>query len=305
MDLHRLTFLRELAARGTVTAVADALAYSPSAVSQQLSTLETEVGVALLERRGRGVVLTAAGRALVDGAGDVFRAAERATSAAEAAASRLVGPVRIGSYPSVGATVVPAAVAALRAKEPDLELSYQQMADDGLRQLTLGHLDVWIDQIYTGLPAPGMSGVTARALLVEPVCLAVPDGHDRGRDLRDYADEVWVAGPAGSSCRRLLHHLCDDAGFEPYVPYAADDLEVLLQFVASGVAAAVMPRLAMTRLPEGVTVHPLEGQERQVIALTRESSQQRPALALVLDALATAGTERPLPSDGRAEATLG
>lgn len=300
VELHRLGFLRELAARGTVTAVAEALAYSPSAVSQQLATLEAEVGVDLLERRGRGVVLTAAGRALVGGTDAVFCAAEQATSAAQAAASRLVGPVRIGSYPSVGATVVPATVAPLRAQEPDLELSYQQMADDGLRQLTLGHLDIWIDQLYTALPAPATPGVVARQLLVEPVCLAVPDRHDRGPDLRDYADAVWVGGTAGSSCHRLLHHLCDDAGFEPDVPYVADDLEVILQFVASGVAAAVLPRLAMTRVPDAITVHPLEDQERQVVALTRESSLQRPAVALVLEALTRAGANtnnrRPEPS---------
>lgn len=295
VELHRLSFLRELAARGTVTAVAEALAYSPSTVSQQLAALEAEVGVALLERRGRGVVLTAAGRALAEGADHVFWATEGATAAAQAAASRLVGPVRIGSYASVGATVVPITVASLRAQEPDFDLSYQQLADDGLRQLTLGHLDIWIDQLYTALPAPTTPGVVvARKILVEPVCLAVPDSHDRGPDLRAYADATWVGGTPGSSCRRLLQHLCNDAGFEPRVPYVADDLEVLLQFVAGGVATAVLPRLAMTRVPETVTVHPLQGQHRQVVALARDASVKRPAVALVLDALARTGEPTPL-----------
>lgn len=289
VDLHRLSFLRELEARGTVTAVAQALAYSPSTVSQQLATLEAEVGVALLERRGRGVVLTAAGRALAEGADAVFWATESATTAAQAAASRLVGPVRIGSFASVGATVVPATVASIREQEPDLELSYQQLADDGLRQLTLGHLDIWIDQFYTALPAPPTPGVVARQLLVEPVCLAVPDSHDRGADLQAYADAAWVGFTPESLCGRLLEHLCHDAGFEPRVPYVADDLEVLLQFVACGVATAVLPRLAMTRVPAGVTVHPLEGQRREVVALARESSVRRPAVALVLDALSRTG----------------
>lgn len=289
LDLQRLAFLRELAARGTVTAVAEALAYSPSAVSQQLTTLQSEVGVTLLERRGRRVVLTAAGRALVAGADEVFRAAERAANTAQAAADDVVGPVSIGAFPGVGATVVPTAVAALRGAHPDLEVTYRQIADDGLRQVQLGHIDVWIDQRYTTMPGPVAPHTVERTLLTEPVCLAVAEGQDRGADLRAYREADWVGMTPGSACRQVLERLCGDAGFEPHEPYEADDLEVILQFVAAGIAVAVLPRQAMALVPEGVTVHPMSGVQRQVVALVRESSDQRPAVALVLEELCRAG----------------
>lgn len=289
LDLHRLTFLRELAARGTVTAVAEALSYTPSAVSQQLSTLEREVGVRLLERQGRRLALTAAGRALVAGADEVFRAAEHATSAAVAAAATLAGPVAVGSFASVGATVVPAAFASLRHSHPALDLRFRQCQDEGLRELQLGALDIWIDQHYTALPGPDVDRLAEHQLLVEPVCIAVPTADDRGPDLAAYRGDAWAGDAPDSACGRLLHRLSGDAGFVPEVRYLTGDLEVISQLVAAGVAVAVLPRLAMTRMPDGVTVHPLPGVERRVVALTRTASTERPAVALVVAELERAG----------------
>lgn len=289
LDLHRLTFLRELAARGTITAVAEALSYTPSAVSQQLGILEKEVGVPLLERQGRRVVLTAAGRALVDGADDVFAAVERARSSAWDAASLLTGPVHIGSFASVGATVVPAAFAALAVSHPGLELHFRLHDDEGFRQLKLGHLDIWIDNRYSSLPAADSAGADEHLLLTEPVCLAVPSHRDLGADIAAYGNEPWVSNDPGTWCGRLLHQLTSACGFEPDVRFVTDDLEGILQFVAAGIGVAILPRLAMGRLPDGVTVHPLPDVERQVIAFTRQASQLRPALAVVLEALRRAG----------------
>lgn len=288
IDLHRLTFLRELAARETITAVAEALAYTPSAVSQQLATLEKEVGVPLLERQGRRVVLTAAGCALVDGADAVFDAVEHATSSARAAGALESGPVHVGSFASVGATVVPAAFAALRRTHPAIELHFRLHQDEGLRELKLGNLDVWIDQHYSILPAPGGDGVTGHELLTEPIYLAVPSTDDRGGDLAAYRDEPWI-GARRDTCGRLLDRLAGDAGFVPELRYVTDDLEGILQFVAAGVAVAILPWLAMSRLPAGVALHPLAGADRRVIAFTRTASRPRPALTLVLDELRRAG----------------
>lgn len=289
IDLHRLTFLRELAARETITAVAAALGYTPSAVSQQLSTLEKEIGVDLLERKGRRVVLTAAGDALVAGADEVFRAAEHATTAAVAAAETLTGPVHVGSFASIGATVVPAAFAALRHSHPDLALHFRQCEDEGIRELRLGHLDVWIDQHYTALPGPEDDGLAERELLVEPVCLAVPSADGRGADLAAYRDEAWVGGPPDTVCGRLLQRVTGDAGFEPEVRYLTTDLHVTAQLVASGIGVAVLPRLALSRLPEGVTVHPLPDVERRMVAYVRAAATERPAVSLVIEALVAAG----------------
>lgn len=289
IDLHRLTFLRELAARGTVTAVAEALGYTPSAVSQQLATLEREVGVALLERQGRRVVLTAAGRALVEGAVEVFDAVERAATSAHAAAAVLTGPVHVGAFASVGATVIPTAFAALRDDHPGLELHFRLHEDEGFRQLRLGHLDIWVDQHYTTEPPPCSDGATGHDLLTESVYLAVPSSADRGPDVAAYQDATWAGSHEETACGKLLTRLAGDAGFVPDVRFLTEDLEGCLQFVAAGLGVVVLPRLAVGRLPDGVTVHALPEVERRVIAFTRTASEQRPALALVLEELRRAG----------------
>lgn len=291
MQLNRLLLLRELAARGTITAVAEALAYTPSAVSQQLSALERELGVALLQRQGRRVALTAAGQALVDGADEVFHAAERATSAAIAAASSIAGPFHVGSFASVGATVIPRAFAALRRSHPSLELHFSQYEDEGIRELRLGHLDIWIDEHYTVLPGPDSDGLSEHRLLTEPVCLAVPSERDLGPDLAAYRNDTWAGATLEQAFGRLVHRLTGDAGFEPEMRYLTDDLEVTLQLVSAGVAVAVLPRLATARVPGGVTVHPLPDVERHVQAFTRPAAMHWPSVALVLEALTEAGSD--------------
>jgi DNA-binding transcriptional LysR family regulator len=288
-DLHRLQLLRELDARGTITAVAEALAFTPSAVSQQLRTLERELGMALLERRGRRVVLTAAGVALVAGADEVFGSAERAVAAAAAAAELVGGSVHVGAFTSVGATVIPSAFAALRRAHPTLDLYFSQSQDTGLRELKLGHLDIWIDQHYTLLHRPHDKQVTEHELLTEPIGLAVPALIDSGPELDAYRDQPWIGSPPATACRRLLDRLGHDNAFEPNVEFLTEDPETILQLVAAGLGVAILPRLAIARLPSGVTVHPLDVASRRVLALTRASSTDQPSIAVVLAALLASG----------------
>jgi DNA-binding transcriptional LysR family regulator len=298
-DLHRLQLLRELAARGTITAVADALAFTPSAVSQQLRTLEGELGVTLLERRGRRVVLTAAGAGLVAGAEEVFRATERAVSAATAAAELVGGSVHVGAFTSVGATVIPTAFAALRRSHPTLELHFSQTQDTGLRELKLGHLDIWIDQHYTLLHRPDDERITDHELLTEPIGLAVPEVIDRGPELAVYRDQPWIGSPPATACRRLLDRLGQDHAFEPDVRFLTEDPETILQLVAAGLGVAILPRLATTRSPPGVIVHALDVASRRVLAVTRASSTDQPSIAVVLAALIASGRARDLGRSAR------
>jgi DNA-binding transcriptional LysR family regulator len=291
-DLHRLQLLRELAARGTITAVAHALAFTPSAVSQQLRTLEGELGVTLLERRGRIVILTAAGAALVAGADEVFRATERAVSAAHAAAGLVGGSVHVGAFTSVGATVIPSAFAALRRSHPTLELHFSQSQDTGRRELKLGHLDIWIDQHYTLLHRLVDEQVTEHELLAEPIGLAVPATIDRGPELDAYRDQPWIGSPPATACRRLLERLGQDTEFEPDVRFLTEDPETILQLVAAELGVAILPRLATARLPPGVIVHPLDVASRRVLALTRAASTDQPSIAVVLAALLASGRSR-------------
>lgn len=290
VDLHRLQFLREVAARGTMTAAAEALSYTPSAVSQQLANLERDLGTALLERRGRTVVLTPAGRTLVAESEAVFAAAEHAATAVEAVAGRVAGPVHVGAFQSAGARLVPAAFATLRAEQPDLEVHFRQWTSGGLRELRLGHLEVCLDQEYDVMPHRRHEGLDARVLLTEPVFLAVPRTSDRGPDPADYRDRTWAVAPVDDECGRLVRLICGWSGFEPEVRFHTDDIEVTFQLVASGLAVGILPRLAAYRVPDEVVVHPLQGAERRVKALTRAGGADRPAIRLVLEHLERAGT---------------
>lgn len=288
IDLHRLRFLREVAARGTMAAAAEALAYTPSAVSQQLAILEKEFGVALLERQGRNVALTPAGRTLVEESEAVFAAAERATVAVEAVAGRVTGPVTVGAFQSAGLRLIPVALVSLRDEFPDLEVRLRQGLNPDLRDLQLGHVDVALDQEYDLLPHTRHGGLDARVLLEEPVFLAVPSDQDAGADLAAYGARTWAGSDTRDECGELLRILSCRAGFEPDVRFHTDDVEVTLQLVAAGTAVAILPRLATYRVPDGVVLHELPGHVRRVVALTRPGSDSRPAIGVVLDHLARA-----------------
>lgn len=293
MDVHprRLRLLRDLAALGTVTAVAERLGYTPSAVSQQLSVLEREVGTSLLERRGRGVELTAAGRALVAETDGVFDALERATAAATQAADELAGPVDVGSIASAGATLVPRALEFLRAGTPQLTVRFHHLDDRGIDELRRGGLDVWVAQRYSILPTREEARLEVRTVFREPVGLAVPAVRDAGPELMRYRDLPWVGGPPGSACAELLARLSEGAGIVPDVRHRSEDPAVMMRLVAADLAVAVLPWLATDRVPDGVVIHPLADVERRLDAFVRGPAAIRPAIAAVLDALEVAGSE--------------
>jgi DNA-binding transcriptional LysR family regulator len=290
LDLDRLQFLRELAARGTMTAVAEALAYTPSAVSQGLAALERDLGVPLLEKRGRRVVLTAAGRALVRESEAVFAAAERAVSAAEAVSGTVRGPVHVGAFQSAGARLVPRAFRAVQARHPDLELHFSHWETDGRRELQLGHLDIYLDQRFESVPSRTFDGMTETTILREPVYLAVPAHDDAGPDPAAYADRIWAAAPDPTTDEhQVVLSICEAAGFEPDIRFHTDDLEVLVALVEAGLAVGILARLATFRLPDAIALHPVPGNERRVEAVVRPDAADRPAVRLVLEELAAAG----------------
>lgn len=290
LDLHRLQFLREVASRGTMTAAAEALAYTPSAVSQALSSLERDLGVQLLERQGRRVVLTAAGQALVRESDAVFDAAERAVGAAEAASGAVRGPVHVGAFQSAGARLVPRAFRAVQQRHPDLELHFSHWETQGRRELQLGHLDIYLDQRFELVASPTFEDVVQRTILREPVYLAVPAHADEGPDPAAYRDRSWAAAADRTTAEhRVVLSICERAGFEPDIRFHVDDLEVVMALVESGLAVGILARLATYRVPDGVTLHRVEGGERRVEAVVRSEALERPAIALVLDELAAAG----------------
>lgn len=290
MDLKRLQFLREVAARGTISAAAQALGYTPSAVSQQLSVLENEMGTALLERQGRNVILTPAGEALVRASGEVFAAVDRAETAVEQAGELAVGPVRVGSFQSIGSTIVPRAFNALHRKRPELEAHFIQYEYHLMRDLDLGVIDIALGQHYSNIPLRDEGRFDREDVLVEPVFMAVPAGSPV-RSIRDAEHETWVVAPPSTDCGKNVRNLCAEAGYEPNVRFHSDDNEVTLSVVAAGLGVGVLPRLGVIRPPDGVRLILLPGATRTVYASTRPGTTDRPAVAAVIAELLAAGEE--------------
>ncbi|HEY7564542.1 MAG TPA: LysR family transcriptional regulator, partial [Acidimicrobiia bacterium] len=205
LDLKRLRFLREVAERGTITAAAEALAYTPSAISQQIAILEDEVGIQLLERQGRNVALTQAGKVLVARSDDVFDAVERATTAVSEAAGEVAGNVVVGALQSVMATLLPEAVRTLTADHPRVDLHLVELGhNDASRELRLGALDVAVDQNYSHVPNRTHRGMIKHKILDEALFLAVPTKSDI-RSMADAAEWQWVAAPIEScDCGRAV-----------------------------------------------------------------------------------------------------
>lgn len=285
-DVRRLRVLREVAERGTMAAAAEAMAYTPSAVSQQMASLEAEAGVPLFERHGRSVVLTEAGRALVDASVSVFDALDAARSAVSAAAATVAGTVRIGALQSASAWLVPRAVTTLRHQHPRLEVHLVELFfDEAARELSLGTVDIAVDQLLTHAPHRRHGRFVATELLEEPLLLVAPAASPV-RSPAEAAEHHWAGPPlATSEYGRAMRAICREAGFEPDVRYVSDDFEVVLQLVAAGVAVSILPGLACLRPPAGVRLVPLHGPRRKLIALTRPAASARPAVSAVIQHL--------------------
>lgn len=279
LDLKRLRFLREVAERGTISAAADALAYTPSAISQQISILEEELGTPLLERQGRNVVLTRAGRALVAHSQSIFDAVERASTAVTEASGDVEGELVVGALQSVMVNLLPATVKSMSVVYPKLRLHVVEQGHlDAARELRLGALDVAVDQTYTNVPNGGHEGLVKHQILDEPMYLVVPEDSPVRR-LSDLSDWPWVAPPLIScDCGRALRDLCRNAGFDPDVRFETDDYGVTLELISSIGLVSVLPALTVTKLPAGIRLVPISGVKRKIVALTRPAGSDHPGV---------------------------
>ena len=281
LDVRRLRLLRDLARYGTIAAVAEALTYTPSAVSQQLAALEREAGVPLLERSGRRVTLTAAGSVLVEHAETVFAALERADAALAAARTGLVGPVRIGAFPTAVRTLLPGALVALGRDHPGLELHVHELdpADvpDALRT---GQLDVALVHDYDFVPIEPDPALDTEALLDETMYLATLGP----TDLAGCCDEPWIVGSPGTLCHTVALRSCQAAGFTPRVRHHADDFVTVLALVAAGQGVALVPQLAAADPPPGVVLVPLPSRRRTRLAY-RRGARSHPLVTACVEAI--------------------
>jgi DNA-binding transcriptional LysR family regulator len=299
LDLHRLRLLREVHARGTVHAAAEALGFSPSAVSQQLSVLEREAGTPVLEKVGRNVRLTAAGQVLVRRADTLLAEVEAAEAElAEVAAGRLAGVVRVAAFQSAAIRIVAPAVRWLADTHPGIRVEVVEAeVEQSTPALRLQHLDVVVGDEYDDQPRALFDDLRRETLLREQINLVLPADHPAAAKERvafkDLADMPWAACQPGTGHRQMHLRVCRQlGGFEPDTRHTSDDFLILLELARTTGSATLLPDLIHAHDAPGVAVRRIrEGSvERQVYVLTRKSST--PVVRTVADALrATAARE--------------
>jgi DNA-binding transcriptional LysR family regulator len=305
LDLHRLRLLHELHERGTIAAVADALQFTPSAVSQQLAVLEREAGVALLERAGRGVRLTDAAVVLVRHADALLERAEVAEAELAAAAGGVAGRGRIASFQSVGLRLAVPAIRALAREAPGLRCELVEAEpEQSLPALALGDVDLVLADEWQHQPLARPAGVDREDLWRDPVNLVLPENHPAVRrhghtvPLAELAGEAWTTGHRETGWEEMTERTCRELGeFDPDIRHRTNDSVTSLALVAGGQAVTLLPALVDPdpgRHP-GIAVRAIaEGAvHRTIFAATRAADGKRPSvqalLAAVRDAAASLG----------------
>ena len=257
LDVHRLRLLRELDRRGTLAAVARALSYSPSAISQQLSQLETETGVPLLEPAGRGVRLTPQARILVEHTEAILERLEEAEADLRASLAEVRGTLRVASFQSVLFALVPSVLTRLAERHPGLrvEIAHQE-AGPAFAGLLAHDFDVVLGEEYPGTAHPPVAGARTQLLANDELFTVFP-AHGRYAvaepgaqlGLADLAGVPWIFDPADTGPGQWARNACREAGFEPDVRYVASDLLLQIHLAETGHAAAVIPGLLLAAVP--------------------------------------------------------
>jgi DNA-binding transcriptional LysR family regulator len=298
LDLRRLRLLSELHQRGTIAAVADALQFTPSAVSQQLAVLERETGVRLLERAGRGVRLTDPALALVDHADALLGRAALAEADLAAAAGTVTGRGRIAAFQSVALNLAVPAMQALARDAPRLRCELVEAEPEhALPALALGDVDLVLGDEWQHQPRPLPEGVQRHELLSDPVFLVLPARHPVARrhehaaPLSELADEAWTAGHAEMGWQEMTQRTCRElGGFDPDIRHRANDATISLALVARGLAVTMLPELPLPRRRPGIVRRAIaEGPvHRAIFAATRTADASRPSTRALLGAVSDA-----------------
>ncbi|MGA5294702.1 LysR family transcriptional regulator [Streptomyces koyangensis] len=296
IEARHLRVLRAVAATGSFSAAARELGCTQPAVSQQMKALESSAGTPLLIRTGREMRLTQAGEALTRHAAGILAGLTAAEEEVAAIAGLRAGRVRLVSFPSGSSSLVPAALAALRAAHPGTRVSLEEAEPPRSAELLrAGDCDIALAFRYAGATAPDeWDDLVVRPLLADRLVGLVPEGHRladaASAGIGELAADPWIAGCP--RCRRQLVEVCETEGFTPRIDFATDDYPAVLGLVAAGLGVAVLPALALESLrPKGVRTIAVEpAVEREIVALTLPDLVQVPAVAATLDHLAaTAG----------------
>jgi DNA-binding transcriptional LysR family regulator len=304
LNLARLRVLSEVVNRGSFSAAADALSYTQSAVSQAVARLEAEIGATLVVRDRRGVRPTAAGATLLDHAEGIFGQVQAAEDELAAVLGLRGGRLRVASFPSGGATLMPEAVATFRRRHPDIALSLAEGEPEEMGpRLRAGEFDLALLFEFPEVTAVADSALAVTPLLKDPMHVVLPAQHELASrpelTLGDLRFQDWVQTSAPSACARHVVRSCVAAGFEPHVTFESDDYETVQGLVAAGVGVALVPRLALTRLHPGIVVRALQPSSpvRTVVAATAAGAAAAPsarAMLQILTDIAPAYAEPPV-----------
>jgi len=295
LDLRRLRLLRELARRGTITAVAEALSYSPSAVSQQLTALEKETGVRLLEPAGRRVRLTPQADLLVAHTQVLLEDMERAEAELAQSLNQTAGTLRVAAFQTAVLALVPHALSQLARQHPSLRVEVTELEPElALPALIVGEFDLVLCEEYPGFPLPRPRETERHDLFTDELRLITPAGWSE-QSLSSLASRPFVLEPVGTTARQWATAACRQAGFEPDARYTTTDLQIHLRLVESGLAAALLPDLSGAGDRQDVAAFRLRGRpSRQIFTTVRSGAARHPKVQAFTTAL-TADKPRPGP----------
>jgi DNA-binding transcriptional LysR family regulator len=300
LDMRRLRLLRELSHRGTIAAVAEALAFSPSAVSQQLAVLEREAGVPLLERTGRRVRLTPAGRNLAQHAEALLERLELAAAELVDARRGLAGPLRIGTFPTAARAILPAALTELARRHPALEPMVSEIDPAAIADaLRAGELDVALLHDYDFVPQPAEPGLEVADLCSESMYLATASPPDASSDqlIAQYSEVDWITASPGTACHQMTIRACQAAGFTPRERHRVDEFSTVMALVAAGHGVALVPHLGTLDTPPGAVLTPVPIRRRTKVAY-RSGAARHPAVTAMAEALRGAVPRGLTPASG-------
>jgi DNA-binding transcriptional LysR family regulator len=295
LNVTRIGVLRAVARHGSFSGAAEALGYTQPAVSRQVATLEAETGTVLVNRAATGARLTDAGEVLVRHAEVIFAALDEAESELRAVIGLKAGRLRLATFSSAAASIVPLAIARFRDVHPGVELVVEMVEpEESIPRLRCGELDIALSNDAESLPGEPLERIH---LFDDPMYVALPRDHRLAERpklrLRDLAGEPWMLGTT-TTCpdARMFARACHAAGFEPKIAFENDDYHAILGFVAAGVGVALIPDLAVRSAREDVVIRSLGSHTpvRKVVAAV-PVGYRAPAVEAMLEVLLAVGSE--------------
>ncbi|HZX04227.1 LysR family transcriptional regulator [Kribbella sp.] len=298
IDLGRLRALHAVAQYGSVNRAAEVLGYTPSAVSQQLAKLERETRTTLVERQGRGIVLTDAARQLAATAARILELVEDAELTLEEQRGQAIGTLGIAAFPTAARGLLPPALARLIDEHPTLDVRLIETDPfEAVAAVHRGEIDIAIVHDWQNTPLGLPEGLSRVKLGVDPADVLVPATHRlAGKEFvraEDLVGERWICQPAGSICHEWLVRTMRRAGVEPDVAYSVAEYQTQLAMLARGIGIGLLPRLGRGPVPDGVVVVPLQpAPSRRLFAVWRTTTSRRPAITAALTTLKAAWPDR-------------